>query len=138
MIYKILFTISAKTGKIILAIATFEVNSVRNSQIITTIKRITAGDKAESPLSEFPINSDIFEALLPSAKANPPPTKALRILLYKKQQFFKVYSNYIPSKNRRPHGILSFKIFHVTTPGLGFCGRSFTEISQKNNIKIMQ
>lgn len=57
--------------------ATFDVNSVRNSQISTTIKRITAGDKAESPLREFPINSDILEALLPSARANPPPIKYL-------------------------------------------------------------
>lgn len=67
--------ISASTGKITLAIATFDVNSVRVWQ--TTQIKNNSNKKSNfwNPTSDAPNIFDIPDALPPSARAKPPPSK---------------------------------------------------------------
>lgn len=66
-------TISAKTGSIILAIATFDVNSVKNWAVRHTRNSRSMGGSDFKPVNAFPRSSDIPDSLPPSAKAKPPP-----------------------------------------------------------------
>lgn len=71
-------TISAKTGSVILAIATFDVNSVRNWIERRTMNRIANGGNDFNPDNALPRSSDMPDDELPSARAKPPP-KILKI-----------------------------------------------------------
>lgn len=103
--------ILASTGSIRFAIATLEVNSVMNCVTSTTTSNTTAWFRPCRPSSEDPIMEDRPVALLPSARAKPPP-----------------------SKNSRPHGIFSFRIPQVTMLGDGLvaANSSYDEELEKN------
>lgn len=67
--------ISAKTGRMTLAMATFEVNSVRVWQTMQTKRRRTIGCNSWNTINDDPSIRDIPDALPPSARANPPPSR---------------------------------------------------------------
>lgn len=82
--------ISATTGSIIFAMATFDVNSVNIEQTQHTQSKMKSGENVLSPLIELPIIDDMPVTLPPSANANPPP-----------------------NKNINPHGMVFSKYGHV-------------------------
>lgn len=67
--------ISANTGRITLAMATFEVNSVSVWQTKQIRNKRTKKCNCWKTTSEDPNIFDIPEAFPPSARANPPPSK---------------------------------------------------------------
>lgn len=67
--------ISASTGRMTLAIATFDVNSVRVWQTKQMRNKRTKKWNSWNTTSEAPNIFDIPEAFPPSASANPPPSK---------------------------------------------------------------
>lgn len=72
--------ISAKTGKITLAIATFDVNSVRVWQTKQIKNSNTRKGNSWKTTSDDPNIFDIPETFPPSASAKPPPSKKTRDL----------------------------------------------------------
>ena len=88
-------TISAKTGTIILAIATFELKAVKMTATIIIMKSSTKCGSDFNPTNALPINEAIPLTLLPSAKAKPPP-----------------------NKKTRPHGTLPCMNFQVINEGV--------------------
>lgn len=71
--------ISANTGNIIFATATFDVNSVNVCAVIQTINNNKIGGRFFKPANEFPNIADIPDLEPPSANANPPPNKKIRL-----------------------------------------------------------
>lgn len=92
--------ISANTGKIIFAMATFDVNSVNVWAVIQTINSNNNGGKSFRPTSELPNIADMPDREPPSAKAKPPPSKKIRL-----------------------HGTLVLMYFHVIRPAVGAVGK---------------
>ena len=83
------FEISAKIGSNILASVMFEVNSVKMLATKAKISITLIGDRTLSPFRCSPTNEFRPVSLHALERANPPP-----------------------SKNRRPHGIFSWAVFH--------------------------
>jgi len=92
-------TISARTGIMMLAMATLELNAVRNTATRMTTSRRTAWGRAFKPIKAVPIILAMPLCLLPSANANPPP-----------------------NRNTRPHGTLPWMNFQVISEGVGPVG----------------
>uniref|UniRef100_A0A182UYB2 Uncharacterized protein n=1 Tax=Anopheles merus TaxID=30066 RepID=A0A182UYB2_ANOME len=63
------------TGSTTLQIATFEVNSVRNSPTTHSTNSSSSGGSTFNPASDWPSRADMPEVRPPSARANPPPSR---------------------------------------------------------------
>lgn len=72
-------TISAKTGKIIFAIATLDVNSVIVSANRQTINNIANGFIDFKTVKAFPRIEERLEEVLPAEMANPPPKTKIKL-----------------------------------------------------------
>lgn len=92
--------ISAKTGSMMFAIATFDVNSVKVCAATQIINNSTNGGRSFRPTKEFPNIADIPDRFPPSANAKPPPNKKIKL-----------------------HGTLALMYFHVISPCDGAVGR---------------
>lgn len=66
-------------GRIMLATATFEVNSVAVSAKMHTRNKITTGLKLSSPMRALPSILDSPDDWLPAAMANPPPRTNIKL-----------------------------------------------------------
>ena len=74
-----ILTISAKTGKTILATATLAVNSVTDSAKRQTMNNITIEFMNLRPSKVCPSFTDNPDEVLPAAMANPPPRTRIRL-----------------------------------------------------------
>lgn len=72
-------TISAKTGRMIFATATLEVNSVTVSANRHTISSIVNGSINCKAVSAFPRIEESLELVLPAEMANPPPKTKIKL-----------------------------------------------------------
>lgn len=70
------FTVLAKMGSKMLAVAVLEATSVMSAVMIQMINMVTNGGKDAKPDSCSPIQSDNPEAAVASDKANPPPANS--------------------------------------------------------------
>lgn len=91
--------ISARTGSIIFAMATFDVNSVKVCAAKHTMNSSNNGGRSFRPIKEFPSIADMPDRLPPSANAKPPPNKKIKL-----------------------HGTLALIYFHVMSPCDGAVG----------------
>uniref|UniRef100_A0A2M4DMX8 Putative secreted protein n=1 Tax=Anopheles darlingi TaxID=43151 RepID=A0A2M4DMX8_ANODA len=96
----IAIAISANTGKMTLQMATFEVNSVSVCAVRQTTNSSSKGGRNFKPDNELPNSFDIPDSRPPSASANPPPSKKIKL-----------------------HGTFWLINFHVISPGVASLGR---------------
>lgn len=104
-----------------LAIATLELNAVKNSAIKITMKRIAGFGSAPRTFNDSAIIEAIPLCLLPSAKAKPPPIKKIR-----------------------PHGTRCCKNFQLDIDGVVLVGYGpvpvknliYPQLAGRTNIKI--
>lgn len=96
--------ISASTGSRMLAMATFDVNSVSVWAVRHTMNSSSIGGKSLRPTSDVPSMADIPDTLPPSANAKPPPNRKIRL-----------------------HGIFWLMIFQLMRAGVGAVGKEAVE-----------
>lgn len=101
--------ISASTGNIMFAMATFDVNSVSVCAATQTMNSNNNGGRSFRPTNEFPNIADIPDRLPPSANANPPPNKKIKL-----------------------HGTLVLMYFHVMSP----CDGAVGSLAEKGDLSI--
>lgn len=90
----------ARTGNMTLAMATFDVNSVRICALRQMRNRVSRMGNDFKPVKDCPNMADIPETFPPRAKANPPPSRKMRL-----------------------HGTLALMYFQVIKLGVGLSGR---------------
>uniref|UniRef100_A0A2M4B1E9 Putative secreted protein n=1 Tax=Anopheles triannulatus TaxID=58253 RepID=A0A2M4B1E9_9DIPT len=96
----IAIAISASTGRMTLQMATFEVNSVNVCAVKQTTNSSSKGGRVFKPDNELPSSSAIPDLRPPSASANPPPSRKIKL-----------------------HGTFWLMNFHVISPGVASLGR---------------
>lgn len=101
--------ISASTGNMMFAMATFDVNSVKVCAAKHTRNNNNNGGRSFRPTNEFPNIADMPDRLPPSANAKPPPNKKIKL-----------------------HGTLALIYFHVISP----CDGAVGSLAAKNQLKL--